>query len=211
MPMIEKFKSSAMTPPQPVGWLEIELSPVVMTRLQSYIKTAEENPETVNNQLAGNISKSLNLEDKDGWFYQTVLADLLVKFSESYPDHYITSDPFTHSLWVNYQKETEFNPFHSHGGVFSFVIWVKIPTDWRKQHALPISANSNLPCASDFEFIYNTMLGDITRYRYSLDKESEGRMLFFPAKLKHAVYPFYNCKHYRISISGNIWYDTPNN
>tara|TARA_B100000959_G_scaffold142869_1_gene150005 strand:- start:10468 stop:11103 length:636 start_codon:yes stop_codon:yes gene_type:complete len=209
--MIGDFTLNAMTPPQPVGWLEVELAPYITERLQSYIKTAEENPEIVSNLLAGNISKSLNLEDKDGWFYKTVLSKLIVEFAESYPDNYISDDPFTHSLWVNYQKETEFNPFHSHGGVFSFVVWIKIPTDWREQHALPISANSNLPCASDFEFVYTTMLGDITRYRYTLDDESEGRMLFFPAKLKHSVYPFYNCDKERISISGNIWYDTNNN
>jgi len=209
--MIEKYKSSAMVPPQPVGWLEVELSPVIMTRLQSYIKTAEENPEIVSNQLAGNISKSLNLEDKDGWFYQTVLADLIIKFKESYPYHHIATVPFSHSFWVNFQKENEFNPLHNHSGVFSFVIWIKIPTDWKEQHALPISANSNMPCASDFEFRYTSMLGDIAYHSYFLDKTSEGRMLFFPAKLMHTVYPFYNCKNYRISISGNVWYDTNNN
>ena len=114
-------------------------------------------------------------------------------------------------FWVNFQKETEFNPIHSHSGVFSFVIWVKIPTDWREQHALPISANSNAPRASDFEFRYTTMLGDISNYIYLLDKEVEGHMLFFPAKLMHEVYPFYNCDKERISISGNILYDISEN
>ena len=110
-------------------------------------------------------------------------------------------------FWVNFQKETEFNPIHSHSGVFSFVIWVKIPTDWREQHALPFLAKSNSPCASDFEFHYTTMLGEIGRHTYCLDKKSEGFMLFFPASLKHTVYPFYNCDKERISISGNLCLD----
>jgi len=205
-----EFKVSAMTPVPPVGWLEIELSPFIMTKLQSYIKTAKENPETVNDQLAGNISKSLNLKDKNGWFYQTVLADLIIKFKESYPYHHIATVPFSHSFWVNFQKENEFNPLHNHSGVFSFVIWIKIPTDWKEQHALPISANSNMPKASDFEFRYTSMLGDIAYHSYFLDKTSEGCMLFFPAKLMHTVYPFYNSDKERISISGNIYYDTHN-
>jgi hypothetical protein len=87
------------------------------------------------------------------------------------------------------------------------VIWVKIPTDWREQHALPISVNSTVPCASDFGFLYTSMMGDMQYYSYPLDKESEGQMLFFPSKLMHGVYPFYNCDEERISISGNIYYE----
>ena len=55
------------------------------------------------------------------------------------------------------------------------------------------------------------MLGDINKYTYQLDKTQEGSMLFFPAKLKHIVYPFYNCDKERISISGNIRFNTSEN
>jgi len=37
-----------------------------------------------------------------------------------------------------------------------------------------------------------------------MSPDMEGTMLFFPANLKHIVYPFYDCKEERISISGNI-------
>ncbi|SVD06602.1 uncharacterized protein METZ01_LOCUS359456, partial [marine metagenome] len=114
-------------------------------------------------------------------------------------------------FWVNFQKETEFNPIHSHSGVFSFVIWVKIPTDWREQHALPICANSNTPAASNFAFCYVAMLGLLEHYEYHLDKEKEGCMLLFPARLMHRVNPFYNCDKERISISGNVRFDISEN
>ena len=215
---MNEIKIEAVVPKESVGWLETKLSKFMMARLQNYIETAKKNPINYNSNLAGNISKSLILKDKDDWFFNTILIQLIIKYTEEYPTYMSSISNLTENspycldtFWVNFQKENEFNPPHNHSGVFSFVIWVKIPTDWREQHALPISANSNLPCASDFEFLYSTMLGDITRHRYTLDKESEGRMLFFPAKLKHSVYPFYNCKNYRISISGNIWYDTNNN
>ena len=204
--------------PTLVGWLEIELSRFVMVRLQDYIETAKKNPVSHNDQLAGNISKSLILEDKDNWFFQTILIPLISKYTEEYPTYMssisvLTEDaPFClRTLWVNFQKENEFNPLHDHGGVFSFVVWVKIPTDWKEQHALPISANSNLPKASNFEFQFNTMLGQISYYEYKLDKKSEGGMLFFPAKLMHNVYPFYNCDKERVSISGNISFDVSKN
>ena len=198
----------------------------------SYIETAKKNPINWNNELAGNISKSLILEDKDGWFFNTILVILINQFLEKFPSYFKLgshqkSTPFSQKnplmkhllseifvlepFWVNFQKETEFNPIHSHSGIFSFVIWVKIPTDWREQHALPFIAKSNSPCASDFEFHYTTMLGEIGRHTYCLDKKSEGFMLFFPASLKHTVYPFYNCDKERISISGNILFDISKN
>jgi len=40
--------------------------------------------------------------------------------------------------------------------------------------------------------------------------EDEGRMLFFPAWLKHQVFPFYECEEERITISGNIRLYDPN-
>jgi len=215
--MVE-LKVATGVPNQPTGWLETELPKVVMARLQNYIESAKKNPVSHNCNLAGNITKSLLMEDKDDWFFQTVLIPLINKFKECYPTYVSNISIFTEDapfclqkFWVNFQKETEFNPFHNHGGIFSFVIWVKIPTDWREQHALPISANSNTPKASDFEFCYNTMMGDIGHYAYLLDKKSEGGMLFFPSKLMHTVYPFYNCNRERISISGNIFLDISEN
>ena len=209
------MKIDAVIPREVAGLLKAELPLNVMKRLKDYIETAQDNPtDTKALGLAGNISKSLDLVDKDGWFYQYVLIPLINKYIETFPayssDNFIlTNDaPYTlNRLWVNFQKENEFNPFHNHSGLWSFVIWVKIPTDWREQHALPISANSTVPCASDFGFLYTSMMGDIQYYSYPLDKESEGHMLFFPSKLMHGVYPFYNCDEERISISGNIYYE----
>ena len=160
--------------------------------------------------------------------FKTILLALINQFLEKFPSYiklgshqkktpFSQQNPLMKNLlseifvlepfWVNFQKETEFNPIHSHSGIFSFVIWVKIPTDWREQHAVPISANSNSPSASDFEFHYTSMLGHVQQEKFFLDKEAEGRMLFFPAKLMHQVYPFYECDEERISISGNILYD----
>jgi hypothetical protein len=211
----EMMMVSAKVPDQPAGWLETKSPKSVMIRLQEYIETAKKNPTSMNSTLAGNISKSLLLKDKDDWLFQTLLLPLIGKYVEEYPEYVSGIGVLTENapyclngFWVNFQKENEFNPLHNHNGVFSFVIWVNIPTDWREQRALPISANSNLPKASNFEFQYISMLGDIAYYEYLLDKKSEGNMLFFPSKLMHEVHPFYNCDKERVSISGNIKFDT---
>jgi len=213
------FEIKEQRPIAPVGWLETTLPKTVMMRLRNYIETAKKDPKTIKKDLAGNISKSLTIEDKDNWFFQSVLVPHVQEFVTRYPTFLssafvpeASSVPFRLSnFWVNFQKQHEFNPPHNHGGIWSFVIWVKIPTDWREQHALPISANSTVPCASDFGFLYTSMMGDMQYYSYPLDKESEGHMLFFPSKLMHGVYPFYNCDEERISISGNITCDVSEN
>ena len=213
-----ELEVKVVNPKDPAGWLETRLPKSVMNRLQSYIETAKKNPINHNTELVGQISKSLVIEDKDNWFYKTVLDPLILNYMELYPAYAKGINVLTENapycletFWVNFQKENEFNPLHNHSGVFSFVIWVKIPTDWKEQHALPISANSNSPRASDFEFWYNTILGELLYYKYFLDKESEGNMLFFPAKLNHLVHPFYNCDKERVSISGNILFDISEN
>ena len=211
---LSEITLNARVPKQPTGWLETNLPKSVMSGLQSYIESAKKNPRDANSTLAGNISKSLFLEDKNNWFFETILISLISKFTECYPTYLRDIRIFKEDLpfcldkfWVNFQKENEFNPPHNHTGIWSFVIWVKIPTDWKEQLALPISANSNAPNASNFNFKYTTMLGDIAYYTYNLGKNQEGGMLFFPAQLMHAVYPFYNCDEERISISGNILFD----
>ena len=214
-----KFQMTAKSLPPQVGWMEATLPQNVISRLQEYIETAKKNPSIASGSLAGNISNSLFLKDEDNWFFKTILVPLINEFTKYYPynaGRYIVekkkqqagienNTPYClNSLWVNFQKQHEFNPVHDHTGIFSFVIWMKIPTDFREQHKLPNIANSVLPQASDFKFTYLDMFGSVSEYHYKMHKESEGRMLFFPAQLKHSVNPFYNCDEERISISGNI-------
>ena len=106
--------------------------------------------------------------------------------------------------WVNYQKQHDFNPIHSHVGVYSFVIWLKIPVEFDDQNKDNIT---NTPVRSAFQFNYQNILGEPDTFDYELGKNYEGTMLFFPSKLRHQVYPFYNCEDDRISISGNIFID----
>jgi hypothetical protein len=201
--------------PPNAGWLETKLSTETIDRLWFYIQKYK-NITNANNTLVGNISNSWELKDDDNWFWKNVLLELCCKYADVFGNlgeiystvtnrHNYCLDNF----WVNFQKQHEFNPIHIHKScIYSFVIWMKIPTDYREQHKIPISANSNSPSASNFNFSYLNILGHITQYQYFLDKNSEGTILFFPSQLNHEVYPFYNCNEERISISGNIALDT---
>ena len=193
-----------------------KLSEDWMSYLWSVVKQAEK--DNVNNsndysyRLAGNITGSLGLKDPDNKFRDQVVGPLTQRLIDEDPKHYfppIDIDPkldhkltteFRLNWWVNYQYQTEFNPEHGHTGITSFVIWMKIPTDYVEQHNLPFHSKA----ASDFQFTYTDVLGNTIEFPIFMSPEMEGAMMLFPSNLHHQVYPFYNTDEPRISIAGNL-------
>ena len=204
-PVLEGLERLTLGPQHP--WLETRLPEEAMNYLWKLINNPVGAPNAKAN-LAGNISKSTYITDKEDFFYKNILKDLIeylyyIDWNNYYEVYVAKSSPATlftlKNLWVNYQKQHEFNPLHGHKGMYSFVVFMKIPTHWKEQHALPISADSGEPCASDFQFVFRDETHNIP-----LCPEDEGRMLFFPAWLQHQVFPFYECEEERITVSGNI-------
>ena len=187
-----------------------------MLRLWEYISNAKENSKSLAANLAGNLSSSLILVDTDNWFFDNVCLPTIGEYKEIFKEStaFNSQSIFKNDIpcvlgqfWVNFQKQHEFNPMHNHSGVYSFVVFMKIPTVWKEQCEIPFVKESNSPKASAFEFVYTDIMGNISQYTYCLDSSFEGIMLFFPAEMMHMVYPFYNCEEERITISGNIVYD----
>jgi len=193
--------------PSNVGWLQYRLN---QEELDHIWKSIENKKHNMNNILAGNISVSYALEDKNSWFFKNTLLHLTQVYAKQFRNNgwdvpVLKSHPYIlKDWWVNYQYQNEFNPMHTHGGVYSFVIWLKIPTEYEDQNK---NIATNAPLKSTFVFNYTNLLGELKSYNYQLGKEFEGTLLFFPSKLNHQVYPFYNCDEDRISISGNIFLD----
>ena len=44
------------------------------------------------------------------------------------------------ALWINYQKQNDFNPPHDHDGKLSFVIYLQIPKELKKEHEEYVAA-----------------------------------------------------------------------
>jgi hypothetical protein len=113
------------------------------------------------------------------------------------------------SLWVNYQRKGEFNPVHDHGGVLSFVIWLKMPYSIEDESThFQTTIKPEQERTATFNFYYTNALGDIMNTCIPVDRTYEGTLCIFPAKMKHAVYPFYTSDDYRISVAGNFHVDT---
>ena len=207
----EKTEEQMKQPVVNSPWLDLHLTTEAMDYLWDDINGKQTDAK---NDLAGNISKSKFLEDKDNWFYENVLKEYAetIYFKE-WNNYYNvqlakTAPPpvfeLKERMWVNYQKQHEFNPPHYHIGLFSFVVFMKIPTHWKEQHALSITENSSSAAASDFAFILGQGMGPVQPIPIPLCPEDEGRILFFPSWITHQVFPFYECEEDRITISGNI-------
>ena len=200
------------------GFLQVKLDQNIIDYLWKTIDFAKQKNSNYKSELAGNISQSLMLDDLDSFFCKSVCVPLVEYYRKN---NFRGIDPVVQNtimgrqtnlvlnqFWVNYQYKTEFNPYHDHSGVYSFVIWMKIPYAWDEQNNLlqfrDIKEVNRK--AGNFEFEYIDTLGGVVNYVYKLSNEYEGYMLFFPASLRHCVYPFYEIDEPRISISGNLSY-----
>ena len=197
-----------------IGVCETQLPRNVIDNFWDLIEEAKKNPQDMKSELAGNIKSSLALDMQSPLlknFVSYVLPTLIDTHIKSFGSPWrANSNPDGNNfnlekLWVNFQRQHEFNPMHDHGGIFSFVIWMKIPTSYEEQRQLPIAKNSNSDNQiSNFGFTYQDILGTTKNYYYNMEKDIEGYLVLFPSKLLHLVNPFFNCEDERITISRNI-------
>ena len=203
--------------PPNINLLKCDLGSDAQTFLWKQIEKAKIENKNANKYLAGNIKESLYLEDSNDYFFNNHLRYYCEKYVEDNSQAICFRNTFSNvkttklvlqEFWVNFSKQTEFNPLHNHGGALSFVIWMNIPTKSEEQHNLSISKNTTNPSSSDFMFTYTDILGDFQPLVFPMDPDVNGTMIVFPATLHHQVYPFFNNDGERISISGNIYFDT---
>ena len=140
--------------------MQANLPEPVMTYLWQLIDVAKANPKDLKGGLAGNISTSFELHDEQNIF-ETFCVPSLLSLDEKVGRgwHPLNSGHKYNykltNLWVNYQRQTEFNPVHDHGGSYSFVVWMKIPTSNKEQRELPIAKESlNGDSISNFALPY---------------------------------------------------------
>ena len=179
-------------------------------KVQSNFKTAT--PQ--NNMLAGHIKSEYRLKDSVNYIEQ-----LFLPFIAQYEKQYNYMGKFSFldrdvplyldSLWVNFQKKHEFNPPHTHSGVFSFVIWVEVPYLYEdEKKVFPDVSKGTKNSTGSFCFQYIDCLGGIQSHVINADKTFENTAVIFPADMTHSVHPFYTNDSYRISVSGNFKFKT---
>ena len=172
------------------------------------IHNDDSNTAKMNAALAGQITKEYPITKS-----RQLLDPYLEEMGRAYQkewDYYPKENPNDNklrveSVWVNMQKKLEVNPLHNHDGTLSFVAWLYVPFKLEDERNMPNCKNSRtVELASTFQFVYTTALGTIVNYPLFVEEGWEGRIIMFPAKLLHTVYPFQTSDDYRISIAGNL-------
>ena len=110
---------------------------------------------------------------------------------------------FLKSMWVNYQKQNEFNPPHNHSDKYSFVTYLSIPEELKEENKNCVSTSTG---PGSIMFTYGDGPKEYITYQSYFPEERD--IFIFPSSLTHYVCPFKsNCE--RVSVSGNILVDLP--
>ena len=171
-----------------------------------------------NQNLVGNIQKEIAIDLNQYRDINEYLLKITTRTNlfEKYMDVLLNqkANPEFVSLkldmsWINFQKENEFNPMHIHTGVFSYIIFIKIPYSYEEQIKLfPKTKPLSVRCGVTSFLTPNYFTkGGISEDFLPLNPSYEGVIYFFRADLNHLVYPFYNTKEERITMSGNVVLD----
>ena len=161
-----------------------------------------------NDGLAGQINEEYGYDTRPQFIDEFILKKIEHPIIQYHLDKVkIIKEPklALQNLWINLQKKHEFNPLHNHTGILSFIIFLKVPYNLDDEMKVFPQASCE-PMASKLSFIVFDSLGEISELNVPVDKSFENRMIMFPAKLQHLVYPFYTSDDYRITCSGNISY-----
>ena len=160
--------------------------------------------ESYNRSLAGHLNHQFLYPVKtQQWFYDEIQPVLQAYRQGHCRYHGIKELDMVFQaddLWINFMKPGDFNPVHTHGGDYSFVIFLNYPKALQKEQE-NFEGTSAKPGVLQFEY------GLQARPRWATTgtavKPKPGDMYMFPALLQHWVLPFKaNCT--RISVSGNI-------
>ena len=146
--------------------------------------------------------------DRDGVFEEEVLKPAINKYAEQWgwpmnlkSTHY--HDLSFNRFWTRITTNDQYQSLHDHQGVFSFTIWLKIPTDWKDEQEGDVGFSH--PEATDFIFTYTDTMGRIQKFNYKLCPDMEGTMVVFPSDFNHMVLPGWTKEgEYRIAVAGDI-------
>ena len=193
-----------------VDYSHINWGPFVMkTKMPNYIikklKTeGKKAKESYNHSLAGHLDNqflySLKVQE---WFYNEI-NPIIAAYRKGHCKFHgiddIKLDLHADDLWINYMKAGDFNPIHTHGGDYSFVLFLDVPKALKKEQDA-FEGTSHKPGSLMFEYTQQARPKWASTGHGILPET--GDFFMFPALLQHWVCPF-KSKVTRISVSGNI-------
>ena len=176
-------------------------SKITPERVTKILKICNKAKDSYAHNLAGHLNQELELPALEIF---NILNPYFASYVKSGEETKLLRDlPLMtmQSAWVNYMTAGDFNPPHNHHDILSFVVFLKVPDELKKENE-EFKGKSIGPGGIDFRINVVKKQG-----HFSIDNHSffptEGEIFIFPAHLEHWVYPF-KSKVTRISVSGNL-------
>jgi len=193
-----------------VDYSHMNWGPYVMTtKVPNYIikKLKAEGKKakvSYNHKLAGHLKHQfLYPNNVQKWFYdetQPIFQAYRNGHSKFHGIKDLTVELSADDLWVNYMKAGDFNPLHTHGGDYSFVLFLDVPKELKKEQD-EFVGTATPPGTLMFEYTQQARPRWATTGTRVIPQT--GDMYIFPALLQHWVCPF-KSNVTRISVSGNL-------
>ena len=193
-----------------VDYSHLNMGPFVMkTKVPDYIikklKVEGKKAKTsYNYSLAGQLDHQfLYPKEIQEWFY-TEINPIIQTYRKGHCKFHgikeLGLDFTADDLWVNYMQAGDFNPLHTHGADYSFVLFLDVPKQLQKEQE-DFKGTSAKPGSLLFEFTQQAKPRWATTG--TTHNPNTGDFYMFPALLQHWVCPF-KSKVTRISVSGNL-------
>ena len=170
-------------------------SKVTPQRVTKVLGLCNKAKDSYTHNLAGHIKKELQLPALKIF---NILKPYFLSYARVQTDDYALKPlPILkmESAWVNYMKKGEFNPPHNHDGILSFVLFLQIPDELKKENE---KYNGTSMGAGSIDF--RTGISAPNSHSFF---PVEGDLYIFPATLEHWVFPFKSDVE-RVSVSGNL-------
>lgn len=160
-------------------------------------------------QLAGMIGNEYYYKDYEEWFVPRFkkYIDTYINRAQEYLNHKAFKSPpigwNLPILWINYQKAHEYNPPHNHDGDLSFVVYLQVPDEIKKENTEMQRVHNNVGPGM-ITFNYGVELPFTINTFSHLPQACD--LFIFPAWLQHHVFAFKSDVE-RISVAGNITFN----
>jgi len=160
--------------------------------------------KSYNHALAGHLDNQYLYPEKIQKEFYTDIHPIIQAYRNGHCKYHgieeLNVDLQADDLWVNYMQAGDFNPVHTHGADYSFVLFLDVPKQLKKEQD-KFEGTSAKPGSLMFEYTQQARPRWATTGKVVLPET--GDMIMFPALLQHWVVPF-KSKVTRISVSGNL-------
>ena len=188
------------------GQLDLKLLNQLVQHCEAVLQNPNSNPDA-STRLAGQLDQQRELNPRQP-AVQDLCEDVLLKGCERWIRHVIDQQPPQGrgpwvpgryqlkliDVWLNCQKEGDYNPMHTHGGSFSGVVFLKVP-----KQITGTSFDGQLCFHGPEDYHLQSFRTGMAKY--VLPKP--GDFYIFPAWQPHSVMPFRG-KGERWSLAFNV-------